>query len=101
MKVATQAVRRSSKRRAGFPESSADRSGNRSRLHLVSRSRAKQSIEANTQIPAGVPIKGETTMKKLVISAVAAAVLGLTTLHANAYQRWFDVVNQSNRTIVA
>jgi len=40
-------------------------------------------------------------MKKLLISAVAAAVLGLTTFQASAYQRWFDLVNDTGSTIVA
>jgi hypothetical protein len=40
-------------------------------------------------------------MKKFVISGVAALVLGLTTLQASAYQRWFDLVNNSSHAIVA
>jgi hypothetical protein len=40
-------------------------------------------------------------MKKLLISAVAAAVLGLTTFQASAYQRWFDLVNDTGSTIVS
>jgi hypothetical protein len=40
-------------------------------------------------------------MKKLLISAVAAGVLGLTTFQASAHQRWFDLVNDTGSTIVA
>jgi hypothetical protein len=40
-------------------------------------------------------------MKKLLISAVAVAVLGLTTFQASAYQRWFDLVNDTGSTIVS
>ena len=43
-------------------------------------------------------------MTKLAMSAVAATVLGLTTFQATAndgLDRTFDIVNESNRTIVA
>src|ERR1700724_1411955 len=62
-----------------------------------------RSIQTNKPNLGPAPIKhqGETTMKKLLISAVAVAVLGLTTFQASAYQRWFDLVNDTGSTIVS
>jgi hypothetical protein len=40
-------------------------------------------------------------MKKILISALAAAVLGLSAFQASAYERWFNLVNDTSNTIVS
>jgi hypothetical protein len=44
--------------------------------------------------------QGESLMKKLITSAVAAVVLGVTTFQASAYERWFNLVNDTGNAIV-
>src|SRR5262245_11501008 len=40
-------------------------------------------------------------MYTLARSAVTALVLGITAFQASAHERWFDFVNNSNRTVTA